>query len=288
LGHYLAGLIEGDGSIIVPSSLRSEKGKLLYPTIKITFVNKDIPLALKIKEVLGGGTIEYPKDVNYVNYLIQDIATLQIVTILINGKMRTPKIEALHIIIDWFNARPNFKFPIQKLNLDSSNIGDNAWLSGFIEADGNFYSSISVNSDGIANSIKYYMRISQRAEYIRKNDNEDPKVSYLPIMTEIANFLNVSNLITINRIKSNYIENAYEVRTVKRLSCELLINYLTKFPLYSSKFLDYLNWVKIHEINKFKGYKSVEGTNHLLELKGSMNTLRSKFDCKHLDNFWDI
>lgn len=31
LGHYLAGLIEGDGSIIVPKTVRNQKGKLLYP-----------------------------------------------------------------------------------------------------------------------------------------------------------------------------------------------------------------------------------------------------------------
>lgn len=31
LGHYLAGLIEGDGSIIVPKTIRNQKGKLLYP-----------------------------------------------------------------------------------------------------------------------------------------------------------------------------------------------------------------------------------------------------------------
>jgi hypothetical protein len=42
-------------------------------------------------------------------------------------------------------------------------------------------------------------------------------------MTEIANFLSVSNVKSINRIKPNYIENVYEVRTVKRLSCEELI-----------------------------------------------------------------
>jgi hypothetical protein len=48
LGHYLAGLIEGDGSIIVPKTIRNQKGKLLYPVVKITFVDKDAPLAQKI------------------------------------------------------------------------------------------------------------------------------------------------------------------------------------------------------------------------------------------------
>lgn len=99
LGSYLAGLIEGDGSIIIPKSLRNDKGKLLYPKIKITFVSKDAPLAIKIKKVLGAGTLEYPKNTDYLNLLIQDIPTLYKITVIINGKMRTPKIEALHRLV---------------------------------------------------------------------------------------------------------------------------------------------------------------------------------------------
>ena len=73
LANYLAGLIEGDGSIIVPKTIRNQKGKLLYPKVKITFVDKDAPLAIKIKEVIGAGTLEYPVNTKYVNLLFQDV-----------------------------------------------------------------------------------------------------------------------------------------------------------------------------------------------------------------------
>ena len=100
LGHYLAGLIEGDGSIIVPKTIKNHKGKLLYPVIKITFVKKDELIAKKIKEVLNGGTLVYPKNSQYLDLLFQDLNSIQKIAVLLNGKMRTPKIEALYRLID--------------------------------------------------------------------------------------------------------------------------------------------------------------------------------------------
>jgi len=50
LGHYLAGLIEADGSIIIP---KEESKNTL--TISISFNIKDKPLALCIKNELGFG-----------------------------------------------------------------------------------------------------------------------------------------------------------------------------------------------------------------------------------------
>jgi len=105
LGSYLAGSIEGDGSIVVPATLRNEKGKLLYPVIKIIFVNKDAPLALKLQLVLGGGTISYSNKLTYLALAIQDVKTIHYIASIINGKMRTPKIEALHRLISWLNNR---------------------------------------------------------------------------------------------------------------------------------------------------------------------------------------
>ena len=105
LGYYLAGLIEGDGSIVVPKTTWNQNGKKLYPIVKIIFVKKDVPLALKIKEVIQGGTLAYPKNSNYVVLNFQDLNSIQKIAILLNGKMRTPKIEALFRLIDWLNAK---------------------------------------------------------------------------------------------------------------------------------------------------------------------------------------
>lgn len=58
---YLTGLIEGDGTIIVPKSIRSDKGKLNYPSIQIVFHLKDLPLALLIQKELGHGSLSRKK-----------------------------------------------------------------------------------------------------------------------------------------------------------------------------------------------------------------------------------
>ena len=59
---YLTGLIESDGTIIVPNTLRSSKGKLNYPSIQIVFHLKDLPLPLMIQKELV--SVLFQKGVN--------------------------------------------------------------------------------------------------------------------------------------------------------------------------------------------------------------------------------
>ena len=62
LGAYLAGIIEGDGSIIVPDPLIKKR----YALVRICFNIKDIPLAEHLMLRLGYGKIVYPNKGNYV------------------------------------------------------------------------------------------------------------------------------------------------------------------------------------------------------------------------------
>lgn len=60
----MAGLIEGDGSIIVPKKERSDKGKLYSPSVQIVFDARDLPLAVMIQKELGFGTLSKTKGSN--------------------------------------------------------------------------------------------------------------------------------------------------------------------------------------------------------------------------------
>ena len=289
----MAGLIEGDGSIIVPVSTRNQKGKLLYPKVKITFVNKDAPLAIKIKQVLGAGSIEYPRNTKYLNILFQDVTTLQKIAVLINGKMRTPKIEALNRMIDWLNARSTLSKlgsnkQLTKLDKDISPLGANPWLTGFIEADGNFYSIFNINSQTIAQGIRHYMRITQKRVYGKNCNDICEKNSNYHIMNLIREFLDVKSVNEIKRIQKQYLELSYEIRTSKKSSNEKLIAYLSKYPLFSYKHQDYLSWCEIHKIRLSKSYKTINGTNNLISLKNSMNTLRTQYNWDSLNKFYTI
>lgn len=213
--------------------------------------------------------------------------SLVIPAVLLNGNMRTPKIEALYRLIDWFNARSNSdNLKISKLELDSSHLSSNAWLAGFIESDGNFYCGFDLNSEGIAKIVKCYMRISQKRSYKLNSEIPYHQNTNLDIMEKIREFLSVRNVTEIKRIKENYVKLAYEVRTTKKESCDLLINYLTNYPLFSSKHQDFLDWKKLHEIRIAKSYKSLEGTSKLISLKNSMNTKRTQFNWDSLNRFY--
>jgi hypothetical protein len=85
------------------------------------------------------------------------------------------------------------------------------------------------------------MRISQKRLYKSNSDIPEDKNSNLHIMEKIREFLDVKNVNEIKRTKENYVELAYEVRTTKKLSCDILINYLTTYPLFSSKQQDFLD-----------------------------------------------
>ena len=71
--------------------------------IIIVFKKDDLPLANYLNNITNCGTIQLKSNRGYVLWQISDIVGVYTVVNLINGNMRTPKLEALNRTIDWIN-----------------------------------------------------------------------------------------------------------------------------------------------------------------------------------------
>jgi hypothetical protein len=98
LGYYLAGLIEGDGSII----LRKGDKEKVSPKIVLTFGKNDLKMYEKLHDILKTGSINTEKT-GICRYSITNADAVINLINMINGKFRTPKIIALHKAIDNLN-----------------------------------------------------------------------------------------------------------------------------------------------------------------------------------------
>ena len=286
LGAYLAGLIEGDGYIYVPSTLRDSKGRKNAPYIEIAFDIKDLPLFEKIKEILEGGYIVIRPNKKSGRLTIKKKVILLKVINLINGRMRTPKIEAMHRIIQWFNNE-NSDYDIKPLDIDITPIDQNSWLSGFIEADGNFYlnwkySKKLPNKNII--SVIYYLRLQQRQIYDRKID-PSIKESYYNIMLKIASFLKTS-VIFVKRKRTIFKENFYLVRTDKIESKNMIFIYLNKYPLFGYKYFAHANLYMIHNLVIKSDHKTKIGKLQFLKYTNSMKYNSEIHKWEHLNKFY--
>jgi len=270
---YLAGLIEGDGSILIPKLERSNKGKLNYPSIQISFDLRDFPLAQVIQQKLKHGSLARKKGVNAYVLTINNFEGVILITNLINGYMRTPKIFSLFKLIDWINNR--FEMEIRKKSLDNSLINSNSWLAGFIDADGQF--SVRTTLVSKYPKIECKFELSQRQIDHNKEDN----FSFLNI---IADFLNT----TVKSIRVTKPKPEYRVRTVNLKGNLILINYLNKYPLFSSKYLNYRDWVKVLKYFETKEHTKSESIKEIVNIKLNMNDKRKEFNWDHLQNFYDL
>lgn len=104
----------------------------------------------------------------------------------INGYMRTPKIEALHRLITGLNSKHNTNIPL--LGIDTTPVNYSSWLSGILDADGSFYLIWKLNKKDMPIGIIYYLKLTQRQNYTRNLDTS-VNVSNYSIMLEIAAFL---------------------------------------------------------------------------------------------------
>jgi len=264
--YYLAGLFEGDGYITVYTNTTKRQSRRTNPVFAITFNIKDKPLAIKILSFFNLGHISNRKS-NSVEMRITSVKDLILLVHFINGKLRTPKIDQLYNLIDWLNH--NHSCSIVKLPLDNSPLSSNAWLSGFFDADSFFYIGISPSKTICKFSLE------QRIIYPKTNQ------SFENSLLQITSFFQVK-LYTRYRISID--KHYFIIRIESQHPAQLLVNYLDKFSLFSSKYLDFLSWKRALSLIINKNHKTDKGQKIIANLKNNMNNKRTKFNWDHLNN----
>lgn len=301
LGHYLAGLIEGDGCIIVPKEVRSKKGNLNYPSIQISFNEKDLDLAYKIKLVLNTGYVSLKKNkkqaVRAYIYTVNTYSGILKMVELLNGKLRTNKIKRFWLLIDWLhNLNPSdyksingnllTNLNIEKKDKDISSLLTNSWLSGFLEADSNFYISHRILPNGTTNQVSIYMRISQAKINHWGDDNKEIMDMIGTSLNRIVKLSSRKKTRIVNKKTIQYKYYEYHVRTDCLASNIILEEYLDNYPLFGSKYLDYIDWKIALQLFKPRFKSTPKNIQILLLAKSRMNDSRRILNWKHLANFY--
>ena len=233
-GHYLAGLIDGDGHF-------SKRQQLV-----IAFHSLDVSLAYFIKGRLGFGSVKKVKDKNALIFVISAKKGLEKVINLINGKIRS--INKFNQIVDnILNHYIELKKTI-KLELNSNKDFKNHWLAGFSDADASF-------------QIKIINRVN-RIE-VRLNYQIDQKNNYILLL--IKEFLG-------GNIGFRENQNTYYYGSISFGSAKNVINYFDYFHLLSSKHINYLKWRKVYIIIQDKNHLN-KGIEKIVKLKNTMNRL---------------
>ena len=269
---YLAGLFEGDGHIWIQKSIKSEK-KRHNPRFCITFHMKNEPLALKLLELIGSGFIRHKLQDNACVLVVSPVIGLKKIVNIINGELRTPKIHQLYNLIDWLNKNHNAN--LIKLPLKNSSLSEDNWLSGFIDSDGSF----SVQHTKLENGAKK-RKISCRLRIEQRMLDPMTNQSYLKILTDISQLLYCKLLTRKQKTTGN---EYYILTASSKISLKILVNYLEKYPLFSSKYLDYKDWKKIVDLMLENKHYTEEGIYKTDFVKKGMNRSRTNFTWYHLN-----
>jgi hypothetical protein len=236
-GYYLAGLIDGNGWV-------SNYGA------HILFNNLDASLAYYIKASLGYGSVTKLKSNNCYLLTITKREGLKKIINLINGKIRTQsKFEDVFKYI--LNVYEELLYLKEQFHLNTSNDLDNHWLAGFIDAEGNFQIKL----------LEELKTSGERSVEIRLNMYIDQQTRLFLDLIKNKFGGNISFIKTEETY--NYSSNSFG-------SARKVIDYLDKYHILSSKYVNFIKWRKVYRLVQEKKHLNPEGQAKILKIKSSM------------------
>lgn len=152
-----------------------------------------------------------------------------------------------------------------------------AWLAGFIDADGSFAIRQTLKSKTTKKQTECQFILVQRIVYPKTGE------SYINILSVIASFLCVK--LTILKARNPNACDQYKVKVGSVKSKSILRIYLNKYPLLSTKLLDYKAWCSADDLMLQKLHYTEQGAKEITKIKKSMNNSRIDYNWDHLNLF---
>ena len=233
---WLIGFAEGDGYFGV-----DKRG---YLTFKLTQSTTDCQVLFFIKKSLGFGSVSLQsKSSNTHQYRVRDKNNLINIINIFNGNLITKaKIAQFKDFLKAFNSKYNTDITFIECNKKVTL--DNAWLSGFTDAEGCFTSSASLSKATNKHIVTVRYIVSQ------KNDIEFSQY--------LAGLINGY----LTYIKSY---DGYNT-VVNHSKLNIIINYIESYPLKTKKHVSYLRWLKVYELVKSKHHHNTNGIEKIKSL----------------------
>ena len=234
LGHYLAGLIDGDGHF--------SKIKQLV----IVFSISDEFLAYYLKARLGYGSVTRVKGNNACTLVISKKDGILHVLNLINGKLR-----AKHRFDQVINniLIPGYDKSGMVFTINNSSDFYNHWLAGFSDADASFQIKILEGKTKSKPEVRINFKIDQKSDSLLKliKDYLGGNIGY--------------------RDKND----TYYYGSTSFGSAINVINYFDAFHLQSKKHISYLRWRKVYILIQDKQHTNPVGLYKILRIKAITN-----------------
>nr|YP_009690278.1 LAGLIDADG homing endonuclease [Fomitiporia mediterranea]QEG57058.1 LAGLIDADG homing endonuclease [Fomitiporia mediterranea] len=294
-GHYLAGLIDGNGTFSV-----DPKGKNNLQLV-ISFNKLDASLAYFVKGQLGYGSVR--KNQTEIILVVSKIQGIIKVINLINGKLRSisklnqiknanlsyPTNSSLNSCENERNIK-NFNY-LTDLKLNENPSLNNHWFSGFADVTAFFQilvtdqpiNNLTVNKS--INEIEY--KISSltvdcftenkinKQQINSNNNNKDwfkrEVMLNFYIESKTDNLLKLIKQNFGGNIGFNLNNNSYYYCTNSFGSAKKIINYFDQYHLLSSRHVNFLKWRKTYVIIQDKDNLTNSALDKIIKLKNSIN-----------------
>ena len=236
-GHYLAGLIDGDGHFSKT------------PQLVIAFNQLDSSLAYYIKSRIGYGNVYKIKNKKAIILVISNKTGLIKVLELIKDKIRS--LDKLNQIKNNILSNSNFNC-FSNFNLNSDVNLNNHWLAGFADADASF--QIKLIPKKLRTEVRLNFQIDQKK---------------IDLLNLIKNFLG-------GNVGYRKNQDSYYYSSTSFGSAIKVIHYFDKYHLLSSKHINYLKWRKAYLIIQKKEHLNLTGLEKITKLKFTMNSYSSE------------